>query len=181
MLDLIAGMPVFDHSPRRLFQYFGRKFYSGRRLTDFDEAHPCVFVLSTGRTGTQTLAALLRLSRNVFSYHEPPPGLARLSIASYKGAFDPGQGHALAQGFLSIREDRFRYSLGWGKGYVETSPYSRFLAPAIAEAVPNVRFIHLVRDPRAVVRSGMRIVRRALITPRHSLASSLSISSIKTG
>ena len=45
MLDLIAGMPVFDHSPRRLFQYFGRKFYSGRRLTDFDEAHPCVFVL----------------------------------------------------------------------------------------------------------------------------------------
>ena len=48
------------------------------------------------------------------------------------------------------------YSLGCGKGYVETGPQSTFMASIIMEAVPCVKFIHCVRDPRHVVRSAMR-------------------------
>jgi len=40
--------------------------------------------------------------------------------------------------------------------YVETSPQVTFLAPIILKIFPQAKFIHVVRDPRQVVRSGMR-------------------------
>jgi len=46
--------------------------------------------------------------------------------------------------------------LNSGYGYIETSPQATFLAPAIAASISNVKFIHLVRHPVDVVRSGMR-------------------------
>jgi hypothetical protein len=78
---------------------------------------------------------LYELSREAYENPEP---------ASFAGAF------------RDLRERALTSSLRCGRGYLETSPQGTFLAPAMAKAVPEIRFIHMVRDPRDVVRSGMR-------------------------
>ena len=55
-----------------------------------------LFVLSTGRTGTETLARLLQISKQIMAYHEPRPQL----IAERKQAFErvwdePGEFEAI--------------------------------------------------------------------------------------
>jgi hypothetical protein len=63
---------------------------------------------------------------------------------------------ALREGFLTARQKLMEYSLKFGRGYVETGPHATFLAPLILRCVLNVKFIHLVRDPKKFTRSGMR-------------------------
>lgn len=147
---------ILDISPRQLFHYFRRKFSKEGKLSRFDDVHPCVFVLSTGRVGTQTLSSLLKFATNVFAYHEPKPILYGLSKQAYEFSNNILVRRVLREAFLTARKEIMEYSLFCGRGYIETSPQSTFLAPIIMEAIPEVRFIHVVRDPRDVVRSGMR-------------------------
>jgi len=115
-----------------------------------------VFVLSTGRAGTETLAALLGLAKNVISHHHPLPILSGLSKTGYKHFDNPIACEVLSEAFRAFRTDLLKESLDRGLGYVETSPQMTFLAPAILNALPFCKFIHLVRNPRHVVRSAMR-------------------------
>lgn len=124
-------------------------------LGGFTGEHPCVFVLSTGRAGTRTLASLLNLSKGALSYHEPKPLLYGLSQLSY--FYDTEQCFDLKkEAFLLARRSRLEFSLSCRKGYVETSPQITFLAPIILRVIPEAKFIHLIRDPRDFIRSGMR-------------------------
>jgi hypothetical protein len=132
------------------------RFVPHERLTSFDENHPCAFVLSTGRTGTKTIAALLGLSKQVFAYHEPKPLVYGLSRLAYENYHEPLAIKVLQEAFITARRDLLDFSLASSKGYVETSPQVTFLARAIAAAIPGALFIHLTRDPRDVIRSGMR-------------------------
>jgi len=125
-------------------------------LQDFDNSHPCVFVLSTGRVGTQTLAALYDLPKNVISYHEPQPKIYGLSKLSYSQQNSTLAQKILQEAFWTARYVLLYYSLDRHKGYIETSPQVTFLAPVIYQAIPTAKFIHVVRDPRLVVHSGMR-------------------------
>jgi hypothetical protein len=150
------GKFLYDQSPRQLFHFLQRKFVKGERLEGFDNSHPCVFVLSTGRTGTETLAAILGLTHNIFAYHEPLPKLYGLSKLSYEQHQDPLARRILREAFLTTRNDLLNYSLDCGRGYIETGPTGTFLAPIIRDSISSVRFIHLVREPQSVVRSGMR-------------------------
>jgi hypothetical protein len=145
-----------DQSPRQAWRFLNKKLFRHASLASFDDQHPCVFVLSTGRTGTETMAALLSLARNVVSLHEPLPKLYGFSRIAYEHFSDPVAQEMLTEVFSSLREELLNMSLESGLGYVETSPQVTFFAPAIFAACPNARFIHLVRDPREVVRSGMR-------------------------
>jgi hypothetical protein len=117
-------------------------------------------MLSTGRTGTETLAALYQLAANVFAYHEPNPELTALSKLAYqlgeKYFEDDSVGSIFREAFLTSRRPLLNYSLDCRRGYVETTPQNTFLAPVIVDAMPGVKFVHLVRDPRYVVRSAMR-------------------------
>ncbi|MBU61164.1 MAG: hypothetical protein CMI26_01525 [Opitutae bacterium] len=155
---------LIDRSPRQLYQYVRLKLKKKTLLnygdTDllkkFDEKRPCVFVLSTGRTGTQTLARLLNLVDNVFAYHEPSPQLTGISKLSYEHSDNDLVSEVILETFFSLRMELLTDALSFEKGYIETSPEGSFLAPIILKAVPNVKFIHVVRDPRYVVRSAMR-------------------------
>lgn len=113
-----------------------------------------VFVLSTGRTGTETLARLLALFPHVDAYHEPSPQLLRERQQAFLEVY------ATPDKYLAIlraaRRAALTNSLLRGKVYAETSARLTFLAPAIAQAMPNARFIFLHRHPAEVVRSGMR-------------------------
>jgi hypothetical protein len=156
MFEMSSLSKLFNKSPYQVWCFLLRKMLGRERLHKFDDKHRCVFVLSTGRVGTQTLAFLLKLGRGIYAYHEPKPYLYALSKLSYQYCTDPAALEILCEAFLIARHEKLNYALSCDKGYVETSPQVTFLAPAILAVVPSVRFIHLVRDPRDVVRSGMR-------------------------
>ena len=147
---------LLDRSPRQIWHYLRRRVLGLKRIEEFNEEYPCAFVLSTGRAGTKTLAALSGLAKNVFAYHEPKPLLYGLSKLSYKLAKDPQALKVLCEAFQIARGNLLHYSLSCSRGYVETSPQVTFLAPVVLSAIPNARFIHLARHPADVVRSGMR-------------------------
>jgi len=147
---------LLDQPPRQLYYFLRDKLKKSKPLQEFNNQFPCIFVLSTGRVGTETLDALLGLSEHIFSYHEPAPTLYKLSKLSYQYANEPLAQEILQQAFLTSRIDLLKHSLKCQRGYVETSPQVTFLAPIILEAIPNARFIHLTRNPYSVVRSGMR-------------------------
>ena len=151
---------LWNNTPRKIFHMAKWKVIHKRPVEQFDDKRPCVFVLSTGRVGSETLAHLLGLAKNVFVYHEPRPELFALSRLAYElsdfYSDDKNLERTLKEGFLTARRELLNYSLYCDRGYVETGPQATFLAPVILEAIPDTRFIHLVRDPRKVVRSGMR-------------------------
>jgi hypothetical protein len=148
-----------DNSPRSIYHFVLSKV-AKTKSHNFDHETPCVFVLSTGRTGTETLAHLLNLSRDIFAYHEPTPNLYSLSKIAYDledqiikiSDFE----RLFTTSLHSLRGSLWNESLSCGRGYAETSPQVTFLAPLFREIFPDAYFIHLVRDPKYVIRSGMR-------------------------
>lgn len=146
---------LLDHSLRHHYYDLRARIFNNQNNTNSAKSLS-VFTLSTGRVGTETLAALLELTREFFTYHEPTPKLYKLSQLAYENEKDPLAKKILTSAFLSTREELLEYSLTCGRGYIETSPQVTFLAPMILDALPNARFIHLIRDPREVIRSGMR-------------------------
>lgn len=115
---------------------------------------PYLFVLSTGRSGTALLTEVLSKSRRLRVEHSPNPELEYVSKIIHR---DSVSLEALKIGVISARFDAyFLDSYLRGKIYVETNNRISLFAPALAELLPNARFVHLVRNPAAFVRSGMR-------------------------
>lgn len=137
---------VWRSSPEDWSQRLRRRI--GR--VESEDTASWVWCLSTGRVGTQTLAALANLSEEVDGQHEPKPHLFGLSKVSYEVGADPAGQKVLAESVRLLRSQRR------GRIYIETSPQVTFLAPVLKEVFPGSRFIHVVRHPAAVVRSGMR-------------------------
>ncbi len=152
---------LLEHTPSQLLHLARRKLVGQDKSLFFDgERFPCVFVLSSGRVGSDTLAHLFSLSRRAFVYHEPKPELFALSRLAYELSeeieCDPAARRAFQEGFLTARRDLFKDAIFGGRGYIETGPDVTFLASVIRDAVPAARFIHLVRAPEPFIRSGMR-------------------------
>lgn len=114
----------------------------------------CLFVLSTGRTGTKTLARLLDLSEEIDAFHEPLPQLLKERQAARWEVYE--------------NEWKYRYIFSWARGtpllravwneqvYAETSPRLTFFAPVIADLIPGAKFLFVHRNPYDVIRSGMK-------------------------
>jgi hypothetical protein len=147
---------LLDRTPRQWLGSASARLRRAPGLDGFDDRHPCVFVLSTGRAGTQTLAALFRSDPQVASHHEPLPLLYGLSTFAYRHRHDASALEPLVELFHATRDDLLDAARATGRGYFETSPQGTFLVRAIARAIEGSRFIHLTRDPLAVIRSGMR-------------------------
>lgn len=147
---------ILDYTIRQLYRSLTVRCLRTKRLSSFDGSHPVIFTLSTGRVGSQTLSELLKLGNNILAYHEPAPKLFRLSKLAYQHEESDFIEDICGEAFWAFRETLFNYSLSCGKGYAETSPQATFLAPIINQVIPNVKFIHLIRNPGDVIRSGMR-------------------------
>lgn len=115
-----------------------------------------LFVLSTGRVGSKTLAAMFGLSRELVAEHEPAPKLFGLSRLAYEMVGDKTAERCLREAFAAAREEQLASARSRGAAYVETSPQVTFLAPFIHQLLPNAKFLHIARHPAHVVRSGMR-------------------------
>ena len=120
-------------------------------------AGPPTWCLSTGRVGTQTVAALAGLAPGIDAVHEPAPHLFGLSKQAYVSAVEtrPADDPLRAALRAGVEACRSQEQLA-GKRYLETSPQGTFVAPLLLELFPESRFIHIVRDPVEVIRSGMR-------------------------
>ena len=126
----------------------------GRVGQPYWKSAECAFILSTGRTGTKTLAGLLGLSSDIDAFHEPHPQLleerktARWEVhhnySKYQNIFARSRGASLLR---ALRHETI---------YAETSARMTFFAPVIAELLPKSKFIYIHRAPTAIVRSGMR-------------------------
>ena len=119
----------------------------------FQDSKP-VFVLSTGRAGTELLTKILKNGEGLKVFHEPQPQLVYVA----KLAHQMGRENidALKIGFLGARYDIIKRVYLLRKRYVETNNHLTFFSPALRQLFPNAKFIHLVRHPGAFIRSGMR-------------------------
>lgn len=116
------------------------------------EAEVC-FVLSTGRTATATLAALLGASPGVDAHHEPEPRLVAASYLAWEGHGTP-QFWADAVG---LARDRAVFAAHRkGKVYFETSHRLALLAPALAARYRRARFVLAWRPADEFIASGVR-------------------------
>ncbi|MCI5144114.1 MAG: hypothetical protein D3923_00990, partial [Candidatus Electrothrix sp. AR3] len=120
-----------------------------------EEMEP-VFVLSTGRCGTKTLAALADLIANADSHHEPDPKLLEASYL-YCMQSCPDAPESFWQGLLAYsRDELIRQAIRTDKIYFETNNRLALLCELLIKRYPKAKFIHLVRHPCDFIRSGIR-------------------------
>ncbi len=111
------------------------------------------FVLSTGRTGTKTLAALFDQSPHIAPHHEPEPRLIALSYLAWTGVEDERFWREAVQ---VARDPLLFEALKSGKLYFEASNRMTFLAPALKAAYPRSRFLLVSRRAGGFIKSAMK-------------------------
>ncbi len=120
-----------------------------------------IFVLSTGRAGTQFISRLMASVDGLHCEHEAQPELLYTSRWAYEHY---GQDDLLAAAFLAARYEHIRNAYFEKKRYLETNNRMSFIASGIAKSFPRAVFIHVMRHPKAFVKSGML---RAWYTGEH--------------
>lgn len=112
-----------------------------------------VFIVSTGRTGTQFLARFLERFDSVYSVHEPHPDFVELGVdyAAGRGTKEEAV-RTMDRGRRAICKDVKRK----GKDiYVESNNRVFSMVPLLEEVFGPLKIVHVVRDGRDYVRSGM--------------------------
>lgn len=99
------------------------------------------------------MAELARLSLGAAALHEPKPNLFGLGKATYESQ-TINELHR--QAFETSRFDLVKSAVDLSGCYFESSPQITFMAEVIAKHFPAAKFIHVIRHPGDVVRSGMR-------------------------
>ena len=103
------------------------------------------FVVSTGRSGTMTIARLLSLMDHCVCLHEPSPELILESSAYRYGSL----GHSEVKSILaSSRSERVN-----GAVYCEANQTLSLVIPVLTDAFPAASFIWLIRNGLDVVAS----------------------------
>lgn len=111
---------------------------------------PC-FIVSTGRCGSNMIARVLDLHRDIAAFHEPEPHLVTEAYLRWAGEVESGYVHEC----LSRKRDKRVLAKGdEGCTYVESSHYLSHLIPELRERYDG-RFVHLYRDGRDFTRSGL--------------------------
>ena len=112
-----------------------------------------VFVLSTGRCGTEYLTKILGLSDQTQVYHSPHPELILASKAAYKDYEKNEETHKRV--VESARIELILDAYLRNKKFIETNNKITFFAHALSSLFPKSKFIHLVRHPGNFVTSGL--------------------------
>ncbi len=146
-------LDAFKYLKNQKYKEMDVKDYSSLPELIFNELES-IFVLSTGRCGTELLERLFKLIPQNYIYHEPKPEMVYSSKLAYKLGSRGIEARKL--GFISARYDKLKKAYLHQKRYIETNHHLTFYADAISEILPNAKFIHLMRHPASFVRSGIR-------------------------
>lgn len=145
----------------------------------------CIFITSTGRTGTNFFGnSMMHMIDDCISVHEPDVFAYRLPLKTFKrirkfgllkmtvGKFLPrysfkGLGVARVSGRISdtdavmclqqMRYDTFKNLRG--NVYLEANAQLSEVADILPLAFPNARIVYILRDPRSWVRSWMNMAK----------------------
>ncbi len=112
-----------------------------------------VFVLSTGRSGSKFIAALLNGSTNAAAFHEPPPTLQYFSHYAYHHQWEE---EILTRMVDAARMEFIMETFIKDKIYIESNQCLTFFAPMLAKLFKSAKFVHLLRHPGDFVRSAVR-------------------------
>lgn len=118
-----------------------------------EQAEP-VFVFSTGRCGTKWLSVLLRNDARIRVNHNDYPELIRHSRMAYE-SYD-AQPELFQEVLRACRDGYVLGAYQRNRVYVETNHRITFFSYAIEKVYPRAKYVHLVRHPGDVVRSGLR-------------------------
>lgn len=119
--------------------------------------HQVAFVLSSGRSGSRSIAGAFEGAEGVMACHEPKPYLMKEGRARY---LDRKTGSNLQPPWEAsiIKNSRgFVKDILKDRCYIESSPFLSVFALPLAKVFPEAHLIHLIRDGRDVVRSGMSL------------------------
>lgn len=113
----------------------------------------CLYLLSSGRTGTTALAKVLNCHPRFQAYHE----LAPLGAMTYRDILlsysdSPAR---FRQYFVKHRAGVIGAVHRSGRIFAETNNF-QFYAPIISDILPKSKFVFVHRHPAEYVRSGMR-------------------------
>ena len=112
---------------------------------------PPIFVVSTGRSGSMMLARVLAQLDGVLALHEPKPHLTTEGYLHWKGRLTNEEAKKRIR---AKRTSLIEQVASNGISYLESSHYCSHFIPELHEMY-NARFVHLYRDGRAFVRSGL--------------------------
>lgn len=112
-----------------------------------------VFVLSTGRCGTEYLTRILEVNDQTKVYHSPHPELIIASKFAYENHFTKRE--IIKNVVESARIELILNSYLRNKIFIETNNKITFFAFAISEIFSKSKFIHLTRHPGDFVSSGL--------------------------
>ncbi|MCI5223811.1 MAG: hypothetical protein D3924_14345 [Candidatus Electrothrix sp. AR4] len=140
---------------KRLLKLGNSDVNKTERAVPAEELTP-VFVLSTGRCGTKTMAALADLMPNVDSHHEPDPILFEASYLYFMKFCSDTPGDFWQKLLAANRDELIRQANRSGKIYFETNNRMALLCDLLIEHYPKAKFVHPVRHPCDFVRSGIR-------------------------
>jgi len=112
-----------------------------------------VFVVSSGRTGTKAIAQhLSRCYPEVFAVHEPKPSW-RLRMGTTRALGGKATREELREMLVKLRRGLVgRVERGI---YVESNPYLAGFIEVLGEVFEGASVVHVVRDARTYVRSGV--------------------------
>src|SRR3954470_6916232 len=112
-----------------------------------------VFIVSSGRTGTKAIAQhLSRCYPQVWAAHEPRPSW-RLRMGTTRALCGKASREELKGMLIRLRK-KLVGSVTQGI-YVESNPYLSGFVEVIGEVFEGASVVHVVRDPRSYVRSGV--------------------------
>ena len=120
---------------------------------------PMLFIYGTGRSGTTFMAKIFEGIPNLCSFHEPLP---YEGFAHSEAAIRPKSAARYVSAFkrfdVANRIKKHKCS-----NYIESNGYIRLHIPFMRKFFPNAHFLHLVRNPKDVIRSHMN--RNVLLDP----------------
>ncbi|MCW9709184.1 sulfotransferase domain-containing protein [Fodinibius salsisoli] len=126
---------------------------TNRQTDDRWQSIQPVWVLSTGRTGTNTMTELFKLSPLIDAFHEPAPELFQFSYDYFMNQIDRSDAKQMLK---YLRDELVFRSYRDGFIFVETNNRLAYIADLLLDLYPSSKFIHVYRNPYDFIRSGMR-------------------------
>ena len=136
---------------KKIVNTLPRFWITNRKVDEWFYNKNIFFILSIGRSGTQFLSNLLNLIPRACVEHEPVTN----DFRSYQGAFYSEKKAYLYIKYFRKKEIYLRVKDKNINSYGEVNSVLRRHSKALRELIPNVKILHLVRDGRDVVRSGL--------------------------
>ena len=118
-----------------------------------DKKPGIIFILSTGRAGSQMIAKTLNIHPNICALHEPPP---HLNTEAYVRWSAPQKKELILRNIRKKRSRLINQITEGGLVYVESSHYLSLLTDELSEYFPDAKFIHLYRHPIPFVESVLK-------------------------